>query len=194
MMNFLRHHVRSPMDIPLRTKISPPKRESLCAARDAPPISWGMTRRLALVLVGLLAFTAGFGAAQGAETPGTADRIREAGDATLSEFQWIARPLVVFADNPADPRYVQQMQLITERLDALVERDVVVITDTDPAARSPIRRELRPRGFMFTLLAKDGTVIIRKPTPWDVREISRSIDKQPLRQQEVRDRRDVLRE
>ncbi|MCE8468096.1 DUF4174 domain-containing protein, partial [Rhodovulum sulfidophilum] len=29
----------------------------------------------------------------------------------------------------------------------------------------------------------------RKPMPWNVREISRSIDKIPLRQQEVRDRR-----
>lgn len=89
---------------------------------------------------------------------------------------------------------MQQIQLITERLDALTDRDVVVITDTDPAARSPIRRAMRPRGFMIMLLAKDGSVILRKPSPWDVREITRSIDKQPLRQQEVRDRRDALRQ
>lgn len=152
-----------------------------------------MKRCITLVSIGFFTLTAGLGAAQGAE-PAEAETIRPADEATLEEFLWIKRPLVVFADNPADPRYVQQMQLITERLDALEERDVVVITDTDPSARSPIRRELRPRGFMFTLIAKDGTVIIRKPAPWDVREISRSIDKQPLRQQEVRDRRDSLRQ
>ena len=73
--------------------------------------------------------------------------------------------------------------------DALEDRDVGVITDTDPAADSPIRHELRARGFMFVLIAKDGTILLRKPAPWDVREISRSIDKQPLRKQEVRDRR-----
>ncbi|MFD1341902.1 DUF4174 domain-containing protein [Litorisediminicola beolgyonensis] len=112
---------------------------------------------------------------------------------TLDEFLWIKRPLVVFADNPADPRYVEQMQLIEERLDALADRDVVVIIDTDPRARSGIRTELRPRGFMFFLMAKDGAPVLRKPTPWDVRELSRSIDKLPLRQQEVRDRRDTLR-
>ncbi|EPX85167.1 DUF4174 domain-containing protein [Salipiger mucosus] len=151
-----------------------------------------MIRWLALGLLGFFAIAALPLRAQ--DTTATDEAIRPAGEATLEDFLWIARPLVVFADNPADPRYVQQMQLITERLDALVDRDVVVLTDTDPSARSPIRRELRPRGFMFVLLAKDGTVIIRKPAPWDVREISRSIDKQPLRQQEVRDRRDTLRQ
>ncbi|NDV98911.1 DUF4174 domain-containing protein [Salipiger sp. PrR002] len=153
-----------------------------------------MNRRIALALLGFLTLAAGFGAAQGAETPSIDEPIRPAGESTLDEFLWLKRPLLVFADNPSDPRYVQQIQLITERLDALTERDVVVITDTDPAARSPIRRAMRPRGFMIMLLAKDGSVILRKPSPWDVREITRSIDKQPLRQQEVRDRRDALRQ
>ena len=140
-----------------------------------------------LALLAGLTLTAGLGAAQGAETP-EAETIRPAGEATLEDFLWIKRPLVVFADNPADPRFVQQMQLVPDRLDALVDRDVVVITDTDPSARSPIRRALRPNGFMLALIAKDGTILFRKPAPWHVREISRSIDKQPLRQQEVRDR------
>ncbi|MBV2360481.1 DUF4174 domain-containing protein [Thalassococcus sp. CAU 1522] len=115
--------------------------------------------------------------------------IRPAGDVTLAEYQWIKRPVIVFADSPADPRFVQQMQFISDRLDALAERDVVVITDTDPASRSEVRQKLRPRGFMLVVMAKDGTIVIRKPAPWDVREISRSIDKLPLRQQEIRDRR-----
>ena len=109
-----------------------------------------------LALLAGLTLTAGLGAAQGAETP-EAETIRPAGEATLEDFLWIKRPLVVFADNPADPRFVQQMQLVTDRLDALVDRDVVVITDTDPSARSPIRRALRPNGFMLALIAKDGT-------------------------------------
>ncbi|MCA0938348.1 DUF4174 domain-containing protein [Salipiger pacificus] len=154
-----------------------------------------MIRRTALALIGFFTLTAGVGAAQSAETPAPEEPpIRPAGEATLDEFLWVKRPLLVFADTPNDPRYVQQMQLIEARIDALVDRDVVVITDTDPAARSPIRRAMRPRGFMLMQLAKDGSVIIRKASPWDVREITRSIDKQPLRQQEVRDRRDALRE
>lgn len=115
--------------------------------------------------------------------------ILEADETTLEDWLWIRRPLVVFADSPADPRYVQQMQYITERLDDLVARDVVVITDTDPSAQSSVRSKLRARGFMLVILAKDGTIVARKPAPWSVREITRSIDKLPLRQQEVRDRR-----
>ncbi|WP_095590358.1 DUF4174 domain-containing protein [Actibacterium ureilyticum] len=106
----------------------------------------------------------------------------------LDDFHWLARPVVVFADSPADPRFIEQMELLTRRIDELVVRDVVVITDTDPAARSALRQKLRPRGFMLALIGKDGGVALRKPLPWDVRELSRVIDKMPLRQQEIRER------
>ncbi|MEJ6401419.1 DUF4174 domain-containing protein [Yoonia sp. 2307UL14-13] len=116
-------------------------------------------------------------------------QIFDAQDVSLDELEWIARPLVVFADTPNDPRFQQQMDLIAIDIEELALRDVIVITDTDPGARSDIRLELRPRGYMMALLSKDGRVAFRKPTPWNVREISRSIDKMPLRQQEIEDRR-----
>jgi len=115
--------------------------------------------------------------------------VLDARDVTLSDFHWLARPVVVFADSAADPRYRQQMQLLMSRPSELAERDVVVIVDTDPDAQSALRQTLRPRGFMLVLIGKDGGVKQRKPFPWDVREISRSIDKFPMRQQEIRDRR-----
>ena len=43
----------------------------------------------------------------------------------------------------------------------------------------------------FVTLAE---AVLRKPEPWAVRELTRNIDKLPLRQQEVRDRRDALRQ
>jgi hypothetical protein len=110
-------------------------------------------------------------------------------DANLNDFLWHKRPLVIFADSAEDPRFLQQMQYIEARLDDLAERDVVVLIDTDPTGGSELREALRPRGFMLALISKDGTVILRKPSPWSVREISRTIDKQPLREQEIRDRR-----
>jgi len=110
-------------------------------------------------------------------------------DVQLSEFVWIKRPLIVFADSAADPRFVQQMKFITDRLDDLAERDVIVLTDTDPSTDSALRERLHPRGFMLVLIGKDGTIYLRKPLPWDVREITRVIDKMPMRQQEIRDRR-----
>ena len=112
----------------------------------------------------------------------------EASATNLDNFLWTKRPVVVFADTPADPRFQQQMELLGARPEGLIERDVVVIVDADPESRSEIRTSLRPRGFMLVLIAKDGTVNQRKPFPWDAREIERVIDKWPLRQQEIRER------
>lgn len=113
--------------------------------------------------------------------------VREASDTDLSEFKWKKRPVIVFADSKDDPAFVEQMEFLADRADDLHERDVIVIVDTDPEARSAIRLRMRPRGFMLTLVGKDGDVKLRKPFPWDVREITRSIDKMPMRQREIRD-------
>ena len=113
----------------------------------------------------------------------------DAKEVALSDFLWTARPVVVFADTPNDPRFAEQIDLLTRRWDDLLDRDVVVIVDTDRSEPSEIRLKLRPRGFMLALIGKDGQVKLRKPNPWDVRELTRVIDKMPLRQQEIRDRR-----
>lgn len=115
--------------------------------------------------------------------------VLDATDADPAAFHWLARPVVVFADTAVDPRFTQQMELLAARPGDLAVRDVVIITDTDPGGKSAARQKLRPRGFMLVLMAKDGTVMLRKASPWDVRELSRSIDKLPLRQQEMQDRR-----
>jgi len=113
------------------------------------------------------------------------DAPRDAAGVTLAEFLWLKRPVVVFADTPADPSFEAQMRLLEQDPVALVERDVVVIIDTDPAAQSPLRQELRPRGFSLVILDKDGEPKLRKPLPWSVREITRAIDKFPIRLQEL---------
>jgi len=110
-------------------------------------------------------------------------------DTNLNDFLWVARPVIVFADSAQDPRFKKQMDLLAELPEELSIRDVVVITDTDPSAETPLREKLRPRGFMLVLIGKDGTILLRKPIPWTVRELTRSIDKLPARQQETRDRR-----
>lgn len=112
-------------------------------------------------------------------------RILSAAETDPADFLWTARPVVVFADTPDDPAFRQQMRTLTGRNEALIERDVVVITDSDPQANSAWRRQLHPRGFSLVILDKDGQVKQRRPLPWDVREISRAIDKLPLRRQEI---------
>ncbi|NJM81660.1 MAG: DUF4174 domain-containing protein [Tabrizicola sp.] len=96
--------------------------------------------------------------------------------------------MVVFADSPKDPNYIRQMELLARAYPSLAERDVILITDTDPAARSEWRRKLRPRGFSLVIMDKDLRPVIRKPLPWDVREITHAIDKMPLRRQELLER------
>jgi hypothetical protein len=146
-----------------------------------------MKRILAFVFSVLIPLSA---LAEEASTDASATMIRPAGDIDLSEFLWINRPVVVFANSPADPQFSEQMDLLTDEIEALRERDVVIITDTDPAAKSAVRQKLRPRGFMLVLIGKDGGVKLRKPLPWNVRELTRSIDKMPIRQREIRERRE----
>lgn len=105
----------------------------------------------------------------------------------LNDFLWDKRPIVVFADTERDPAFIRQLELLAARGDVLAARDVVILTDTDPDALSPLRKKLRPRGFMLVLIGKDGDVKLRKPFPWSVRELTRAIDKMPIRQQEIRD-------
>ncbi|MBM2577287.1 DUF4174 domain-containing protein [Jannaschia sp. Os4] len=116
--------------------------------------------------------------------------VLDAADVSLAEFEWLARPVVVFANSPLDPAFEEQMEELLSQQDRLVERDVVIVTDTDPRSGSDLRQMLRPRGFMMVLIGKDGEVELRKPLPWTARELSRSIDKMPLRQRELREPRD----
>jgi hypothetical protein len=115
----------------------------------------------------------------------------DAAEFNLADFLWTKRPVVVFADSANDPAYALQMRYLAEGAAELDARDVIVITDTDPGTLSDIRRKLRPRGFMLVIMDKDGEVKLRKPLPWDVREITRSIDKFPLRLEELRQRREL---
>lgn len=96
---------------------------------------------------------------------------------TIDQFRFVAIPLIIFADTPEDPRFTRQIELLAARQDALFDRDVVIIADTDPANPGPLRRQLRPRGFSVVLIDKNGRVNLRKPEPWDVRELTRTIDK-----------------
>lgn len=115
-------------------------------------------------------------------------RIFDATEVDPSDLMWLLRPVVVFANSPRDPAFIEQMEELAARPGDLVDRDVIVITDTDPDSGSALRARLRPRGFMMVLIGKDGQIALRKPLPWSVREIARSIDKMPMRRQELRER------
>lgn len=110
-------------------------------------------------------------------------------DDPLAEYLWTARPIVIFAPSDEDPRLKQQLAWLEARKDEMEERDVVVLTDTDPSNPSELRAKYHPRDFQLLLIGKDGQVKLRKPFPWNVRELSRAIDKMPMRRQEIEARR-----
>lgn len=119
---------------------------------------------------------------------GDPGRVFDASEVDLAALQWIARPLVVFANAPQDPSFIEQLEEIEAEVARLIEREVIIIIDADPAANSELRQRLRPRGFMVVLIGKDGQVNLRKPLPLTVREVSRTIDKMPVRQREMHGR------
>lgn len=105
---------------------------------------------------------------------------------TISDFFGNKRVIIIFSDNSEDPNFTAQLNLLESRKNILKERDVIVLIDTSPISKSNIRLKLRPQGFVFILIGKDGKIALRKSRPWSVREISRSIDKMPLRKQEIK--------
>lgn len=147
-----------------------------------------MRRLLALILALGLALPAAAQESTPDPTPepeAPALVVLDAADTTLEDHLWVSRPIVIFADTPRDPRFQEQLEMLLARPEPLIERDVVVILDADPDARSEVRLALRPRGFSMVILQLDGNVALRKPTPWDVREIMRAIDNLPLRLEEL---------
>ena len=106
-------------------------------------------------------------------------------DTNLKVYEWSHRPIVIFANSDRDPNFISQMEFLSEDIRALQERDIIVLIDTDPNLSSSLRKKLRPHGFAFILIGKDGQVKLRKPSPWNIREIARVIDKMPIRQQEI---------
>jgi hypothetical protein len=111
-----------------------------------------------------------------------------ASEVVLADELYIHRIVVVFANTPQDPAFVRQMEILGPHMGDLQQRDVLLVTDTEPNEPSELRRTLHPRGFSLVIMDKDGSVAIRKPLPWDAREISRSIDKFPSRIAEVLER------
>ena len=79
-----------------------------------------------------------------------------ASEVVLADLLFLKRAVVVFADSPNDPNYIRQMELLARDTGDLIERDVILITDTTPKPPSELRQTLHPRGFSLVILDKDG--------------------------------------
>lgn len=157
------------------------------------PLGFGVVasyiRAMNIVLKSIvIALAGGFAFAGAAQTLPQPYGAVPASSVVLADELYVHRLVVVFSDSPLDPAFVRQMEILQPHLLDLQARDVLLVTDTDPQAGSELRKTLHPRGFSLVIMDKDGSVAIRKPLPWDAREISRSIDKFPSRLAEVLER------
>lgn len=109
------------------------------------------------------------------------------GAVQLDDLMYTSRVVVVFAPAPEDPHFIRQMDLLGADNGDLAARDVVLVVDADPSAKSDLRQKLRPSGFSLVILDKDGKTALRKPRPWSLREITRAIDRFPSRRDEMLD-------
>ncbi|SFH83362.1 DUF4174 domain-containing protein [Albimonas pacifica] len=115
-------------------------------------------------------------------------RAQEGAD-PLAQYLWVARPVIVFANNDRDPRLIRQISEFERVAADLEERDVVVIVDTEPGPSryetTDLRRKFRPHDFNVIVVGKDGEVKKRSPVPMTGDSLARLIDRLPIRQQEL---------
>ena len=129
------------------------------------------------LIAGLAPVLAPEGAARGSET--LARQVLE--EDTLSSLRWKVRPVVVLGQGEQAEAQIAALEAASA---ALIERDVVLLTDGPGAAP---RRDSVGDGFAVLLIGKDGGIKLSRDAPVDVSEITGLIDTMPMRQREERE-------
>lgn len=104
--------------------------------------------------------------------------------ATLNQYQWHYRPVVIFAPSETEANYVQQMAMLKKTEAELADRDIIVLSDTAPATQGQLRAQLKPQGFEVVLIGKDGGMKLRQQTPVSSAVLLSTIDSMPMRKAE----------
>jgi hypothetical protein len=134
----------------------------------------------------LRTFTAALGLAA---TPVAADTplfdVLEPRRAELTALRWEVRPVLIFAPDDNDPNYQEQIRLLKDAEEELRERDILVLSDTDPDANGRLRSGLAVEGFEVFLVGKDGGVKLRESQPLTVETLIAKIDAMPMRRREM---------
>jgi hypothetical protein len=107
----------------------------------------------------------------------------------LAPLLWKARPVVVVADAPDDPRFRRQVAALNAKPAVLVDYDIKVVALTGPTASLREKLGLPPSGFAIALVGKDGGVKESWREPIDPARILGLIDTMPMRRDEVRRKR-----
>ena len=105
--------------------------------------------------------------------------------AELNEYRWRNRLILLFAASAEDPAYTEQRDVLEAVTEGLLERHVVVLSDTDPEAAGALRTRFKPQGFEVLLIGKDGGVKLRQRQPVAAETLFATIDAMPMRRREM---------
>lgn len=103
----------------------------------------------------------------------------------LEAYRWSHRPVLLFSPSENEPAYVEQRAALEASQDGLVERDIVVLIDTDPNGQGLLRASFGAEGFEVLLIGKDGGVKLRQQEPVGTGALFAAIDAMPMRRQEI---------
>jgi hypothetical protein len=107
----------------------------------------------------------------------------------LAGLLWKERPLVVVADQKADPRFQKQIASLEARGRALADYDIKLVAITGDSADLRHKLRLPATGFAVALVGKDGGVKETWRDPVDPDRIFALIDRMPMRRDEIRRRK-----
>ncbi|MBJ6108038.1 DUF4174 domain-containing protein [Hymenobacter sp. BT523] len=111
---------------------------------------------------------------------------------TLRASQWKKRVLLVAAPNAQQADFRQQQALLATQQAALAERDFLVLPvlyeQLSAADTQFLTREIgiKPPAFAAVLIGKDGGVKERSGRPMKPENLFGTVDKMPMRRQEMR--------
>ena len=123
----------------------------------------------------------------------------------LQEYRWKNRLLLIFAPSKTDETYLKLQKALDQAEDALRDRDMLVfhlfasgcgwVGDSPVhtgAVRSLYRRfDVHDHDLTLILIGKDGGEKGRQVGSFDLQDIFDRIDAMPMRQQEMRERREI---
>lgn len=125
----------------------------------------------------------------------------QTGLVTLQQLRDRARPLLVFAPRPDDPRLKIQIRTLQEHAAEAHDRDLLPVAlpynnpSPTPAQLSPDdaqaarrRFHVAPGDFAVILLGKDGGSKLRADKPLSMDKLIGTIDAMPMRKEEVQER------
>ncbi len=109
----------------------------------------------------------------------------------LDRLRWQNRVVVVWAESTNDERLSRQEKLLQANTEGLDERDVKVFSltgDTPEGQHFRTKLGIEHHSFALVLIGKDGSVKLRKYEPVDPRDLFRTIDRMPMRKDEMKRR------